>query len=314
MADQSVLLSSYLLKLSKIRQGNTRYGKAPHKPILLLSILDLVDQGLILDNRIYITPELISSFRNNWNLLVQTPNRPTFHLPFFHLQRDGFWKIVDYFNKEITEYIHGFSAFCQVVSHGKFDSEFFQLIISLKERAIITKHLLDSYFPDKLKEYSSGKGKYDFLQEVEASILGEKELHYLPKEQDEVAFVRGPQFKKIVPRIYDYTCAMTGMRVDSMASDSLVDACHIVPFSQSGNDSIKNGIALCPNLHRAFDRGLISVDGDYRMIVSSRFVEDESHPYSLRALSGQRIRLPFGDTYQPNKENFLWHRKHRFRG
>ncbi|MFC4198185.1 HNH endonuclease [Pedobacter jamesrossensis] len=32
-----------------------------------------------------------------------------------------------------------------------------------------------------------------------------------------------------------------------------------VPFNVSHNDKVTNGIALCPNLHRAFDRGLVSI-------------------------------------------------------
>jgi predicted restriction endonuclease len=39
----------------------------------------------------------------------------------------------------------------------------------------------------------------------------------------------------------------------------MVDACHIVPIGRHGSDHVTNGLSLCPNLHRAFDRGLLSV-------------------------------------------------------
>jgi putative restriction endonuclease len=40
----------------------------------------------------------------------------------------------------------------------------------------------------------------------------------------------------------------------------MIDGCHIIPFSKNYNDTIINGIALCPNLHKAFDRALITTD------------------------------------------------------
>lgn len=34
-----------------------------------------------------------------------------------------------------------------------------------------------------------------------------------------------------------------------------------------GDDTIGNGLSLCPNLHHAFDRGLIAIDDEYRVLV-----------------------------------------------
>jgi putative restriction endonuclease len=48
----------------------------------------------------------------------------------------------------------------------------------------------------------------------------------------------------------------------------MVDACHIIPFSISHDDTIRNGICLSPNLHRAFDRGLFTLTNDLEVKVS----------------------------------------------
>lgn len=82
--------------------------------------------------------------------------------------------------------------------------------------------------------------------------------------QEEV-FARGGIFKREIPKIYDNTCAISGTRVDALLSISMVDACHIVPFSEGYDDTLVNGIALRPNLHRAFDRGLISISEVIRL-------------------------------------------------
>ncbi|MEZ4826042.1 MAG: HNH endonuclease [Bacteroidia bacterium] len=113
--------------------------------------------------------------------------------------------------------------------------------------------------------------------------------------------------------LYKGNSAVSRMRIDSIYSTQMIDACHIVPFSVNQNDSVNNGIALCPNLHRAFDRGLISVDDNYRVLVSQEFTESETHPYSIRKLRGTKILLPFGEKNYPARENFKWHRDHVFR-
>lgn len=135
-----------------------------------------------------------------------------------------------------------------------------------------------------------------------------------PETDEDAAFVRGGLFKKLVPQVYNHTCAITGMRLISNFGFSMIDACHIVPFKVSGDDRVTNGIALCPNLHRAFDRGLISVGDDFKILVSRHFAEAEASPYSLKFLAEKPIALPFGEIHFPEKANFKWHRENVFKG
>ncbi|MBT0812975.1 HNH endonuclease [Litoribacter ruber] len=93
------------------------------------------------------------------------------------------------------------------------------------------------------------------------------------------------------------------MNLTSTYRFNFVDACHIIPFSVSQDDRVTNGLSLCPNLHRAFDRGMVSIDGDYRILVSDQLVEDEGHPYSLEQLKGKQINLPGEKKFYPSQEN-----------
>ena len=78
-----------------------------------------------------------------------------------------------------------------------------------------------------------------------------------------------------------------------------------MPFSESRNDTIGNGISLCPNLHRAFDRFLISIDADYRMRVTADVLEEGD--YGLRQFEGREILLPVERKYWPELRNLEWH-------
>ena len=101
------------------------------------------------------------------------------------------------------------------------------------------------------------------------------------------------------------------MQITTTANAQFVDACHIVPFSISKNDTITNGISLCPNLHRAFDRGLITIDSNYRVKVSPNFTEKDS-PYSLKQFEGHEIILPTITSPYPLLENLDWHSKEKW--
>jgi putative restriction endonuclease len=39
------LIDTYLKALSHLKRGVTKYGPAPHKPVLLLSLIELFDKG-----------------------------------------------------------------------------------------------------------------------------------------------------------------------------------------------------------------------------------------------------------------------------
>ena len=101
------------------------------------------------------------------------------------------------------------------------------------------------------------------------------------------------------------------MQVFSNSNAQMVDECHIVPFSISKDDTIGNGISLSPTMHRAFDRGLITINENYVVRVSPTIKEDDN-PYSLKKLEGKKINLPENNRYYPLIENLIWHRKERW--
>ena len=150
--------------------------------------------------------------------------------------------------------------------------------------------------------------EYDLIHTIENQILHEPALNYRSEvavADEEEIFVRGGVFKKVVPRIYNYTCCVSGMKIIATRDIQMIDACHIVPFSESHDDTIKNGISLSPNFHRAFDRFLITINEHYEVVVSENFTESGIH--SIRGFHGKKIHLPEDLTYHPSSENLRWH-------
>lgn len=80
---------------------------------------------------------------------------------------------------------------------------------------------------------------------------------------------RAANFRQQVLHAYGQRCAVTRMQL------RLVDAAHILPVAAADSvDDVRNGIALSPTYHRAFDSGLIFLDEAYTMRVS--FASEES--------------------------------------
>jgi putative restriction endonuclease len=317
------LIQKYLFHFSKLKRSASN-GGAPHKPILLLSILSLVRKGDVTNNRIEITPSLVLEFKSIWSSIVVTQHTANFSLPFYHMKSEPFWRLVTNAGMIIpvtsSNSVKSLGTLKDSIAFAEIDKDLFDLMIDSVGNSILEEKLLELYFPETKSNYKLND--YNFIDHLETQILNDDRESYAERiselreslsknEFEEEIFVRSGVFKREIPKIYDYQCAISGMRVESTTNAQLVDACHIIPFAISKDDTITNGISLSPNLHRAFDRGLLTINADYVVRISPAIKENDS-PYSLRQFEGKRINLPFESKFYPSIENLNWHRKERF--
>jgi putative restriction endonuclease len=316
-------LQKYLHQVLRLKRSASN-GGAPHKPILLLSIFELIRKGDISSNQIEITPELVLEFKSNWSKLVVTEHSPNFSLPFFHLRSEPFWRLITNIGMNIpltsSHSIKSLNALKEAIAFAELDKEFFRLLIDPIQNGLFVDQILEKYFHETRANFYSKD--YNVYDQLETQMLNDNRAVYssrikelkesLPQEQfEEEIFVRGGIFKKEIPKIYNYHCAISGMRIESSTNAQLVDACHIVPFAISKDDTITNGISLSPNIHRAFDRGLITINSEYIIRVSPAIKENDS-PFSLKQFDGKQIILPTNIHFYPSIENLDWHRKECF--
>ena len=300
---------AFTRKLTKLKVDRTKGAPAPHKAVLLLSLIQSIECGDIQENKVYIVPELVARFKDNWHLLVKNEKfNPNFSLPFFHLKNDGFWFLRTEPGKEIlltsSNSIRSFASLKSAVAYAYFDEEVYLLLLSVQNRVLIEQVLLATYFNGQ----QIGDMEYNLFRDVERQILQESPVEYkkeIAASDEEEIFVRSGVFKKVVPRVYNYSCCISGMKIIATRDIQMIDACHIVPFAESHDDTIKNGISLSPNFHRAFDRFLITINSRYEIVVSEHFTESAS--YSIRAFHGRKIILPDDLQYHPSADNLNWH-------
>jgi putative restriction endonuclease len=317
-------IQKYLSQLKKLRRAPSKLGLAPHKPVLLISIISLIRENIIETNRIFITTKLVAAFKTNWSLLVDTEHTSNFSLPFFHLRSEPFWKL-SYLQPHAASIksINTINVLKNFVAFAEIDTELFLLLKDPINNRLMEDFLLDTYFPNTKNHFKKNQiNSGGIVDEMKNDILHESPEIYQTKidvlyaqlsetEIEEDRFMRGSVFKREVPKVYNYTCAISGMKIDLRDNIQMVDACHIIPFSLSKDDTITNGICLSPNLHRAYDRGLITINDNYIVRVAPDLKENES-VFSLRQFEGKTIHLPHQQHFYPSLQNLAWHRKERF--
>lgn len=294
-------------------------GGAPHKPILLLSVIDCIEKGYIYNNQIHITPELIAFFKSNWSIWVTSNHLMNFALPFYHMSGEPFWKLITKYGQDISltkkGSIKSFLTLNTVIEYASIDNELYTFLCNEKDRLVLKKVLIDRYF-NNIQPAETSNSYY--LKEIEHDMLCDSSAEYQAKIRtikkreneenfEEEIYLRSNIFKRTIPKIYNHTCCITGLNINCTYNLSMIDACHIVPFNETHDDTIGNGITLCPNLHRAFDRGLITIDENYTIIVSKNFSENQKSTHSLKQFDNKRILLPDNKKFYPNKENLQWH-------
>lgn len=69
---------------------------APHKPLLLLSLIDLIETGVITSPQVELSKELQDAFQRNANLYTKGIEHyhPNIGMPFFYMRSEPFWKLV----------------------------------------------------------------------------------------------------------------------------------------------------------------------------------------------------------------------------
>ncbi len=89
---------TYLTYFQSLHTNKTKGQIAPHKAILLLSIIDQIEQGIIKSNHITLTDPLEEQFMINWSRYVGNSDifQPKVGTPFWHLNYEPFWKLIPY--------------------------------------------------------------------------------------------------------------------------------------------------------------------------------------------------------------------------
>lgn len=102
--------------------------------------------------------------------------------------------------------------------------------------------------------------------------------------------------------------------MSGLSEPRLLVASHIVPWSKDKANRLNpsNGLCLSAIHDRAFDKGLITISDDMRVVVSAELKRNKEAfvVEVLLPLEGKAIELP--ERFAPQTEFIAWHRNELF--
>jgi putative restriction endonuclease len=297
------------------RNHNPRLGAAPHKPILLLAVLDEIERGHIQDNFIPLTPELVAAFRDNWRVLVPEATwMERIANPFRFLVQDGFWTLVKNENPVSTQslgYNPTLTQLTTAVDGATLEPDLWQLLQDRSALQSLRTHVLQTYFGRKYTDVQPAlhSNPIDYeAEKLKAEAQSQFRVRQVREGKEETGYyVRHALFPRVVKDLYRNACAVCALSAHTEEGSGVIDAAHILPFVEFHNDDPRNGIALCKNHHWGFDAGWYAISDEYRILVSPQL--RDSLPYITAAAP---LHLPDNLLYAPDLSALRWHRNTRY--
>lgn len=156
------------------------------------------------------------------------------------------------------------------------------------------------------KEHTSIENK--FAEELKGTqhLKGEYKLREVKTR------VNQNVFRQIVIANYSGRCAITGINIPD-----LLLASHIIPWSKNEEERLnpENGICLSPLYDRAYDKGYITINEKFEILLSKELIKKHNEDYHstyFASIAGTKIILP--KKYYPKKEFLRFHLDEVFKG
>jgi putative restriction endonuclease len=121
---------------------------------------------------------------------------------------------------------------------------------------------------------------------------------------------RDAAFTKCVRAVYDSTCAATGLKLINGENRCEIEAAHIRPVGggHMGPDSVRNGLALSRTVHWLFDRGLVSLENNGKILFAAKRHFPEIERVRSMLHPDGYMRLPEDDLQKPHPLFLEYHR------
>jgi len=245
--------------------------RAPHKPFLLLSIMDLIANSRIKSNFFNLDAELIDIFDLYWEKVIGDERASNILMPFYHMTSEGFWHLIPIPGKEAIlasgGKIKSFRQFYQLALGARLNEDLFTLLQADGTRDQLRRILIETYFVPELRPEIVRVGNitsesFEYSRELIDRTKGRFTLKEAPATETYLTESRSVAFRRV---------------------------------------------ALCGLHHWSFDRGLLGVEGDYRIAVSPVVNSEDNAAEALLKLDRRTIYLPANQMLRPARSALRWH-------
>ena len=136
----------YDYRFRHLNTAKTHGQVAPHKPLLLLAVMELVEAGKIDSPQIMLSDELVNTFNRNAQIHVPDVKhyRPNIGMPFYHMQSEPFWDLVPR-EEGVTPNVTSISGLRRHYVCAQIDNDLFSILTDAGNRVILQKTLIETY-------------------------------------------------------------------------------------------------------------------------------------------------------------------------
>ncbi len=162
-------LRHYIDAFSHLHTAKIKGYKAPHKAVLLLTIIDLVEEKSISSPCIELSDELNDKFNEVWHRYLGTSSifTPDICKPYFHMQYESFWRLVERQEelgiaaestpwvmtkkerKELPAGSYSIRAMRRAFAYAEIDGMLFHLLQNSDARAMLRVILINTYLSNQ---------------------------------------------------------------------------------------------------------------------------------------------------------------------
>ncbi|KNE83055.1 MULTISPECIES: phosphorothioated DNA-binding restriction endonuclease [Streptomyces] len=287
----------WLERIAKLRQWTKGGTRAPHKPLLLLYALGRFQEDADGGLRYTAVEQDLQQLLTEYG----PPHKTTPAYPFHHLVSDGVWEVRT--DRGPGSPGSGIRDLRGTGATGQLAPD---LRAALRREpdllGRIARLLLDLHFPPSL---------HGELCEAVGLDLEPAEAEQLPAVRRQ----RDRRMRQLVLTAYEYRCAFCGYDGRIGAVPVGLEAAHVRWWAFGGPDEIDNGLCLCALHHKLFDKGVLGVGYDQRILVSQRFVgHSPAAREHVTALAGRPLIGPQPGSRPPAAAHRDWHTRQVFHG
>ncbi|WP_340560032.1 phosphorothioated DNA-binding restriction endonuclease [Streptomyces sp. GSL17-111] len=287
----------WLGRIAALRQWTRDGARAPHKPLLLLYALGRFQEDADGGLSYSVVEEDLKRLLSEYG----PPHRSTPAYPFHHLVSDGVWEVR-------TDRGTGSpgTAVRELRASGAVGRLVPELRAALRREPELlgrmTRLLLDLHFPTSLH----------------GDLCATIGLDLEPPESGGVASARrrrDRRMRELVLTAYAYQCAFCGYDGALGAAPVGLEAAHVRWWAFGGPDDVENGLCLCSLHHKLFDKGVLGVGDDHRILVSRHFVgRGAAARKHVTGLAGRSLTGPQPGVRPVAAQHRSWHTSQVFHG
>ena len=149
---QIQLLQNYIYLFQNLHVNKQKRMCAPHKAVMLISVIELIGEGVINSNQIEFSEELEARFKRNWQRYVGESDvfKPRAGTLFWHLRSEPFWTLIPFIGGEDTlESLKRTNPYSSgtIRQHIKFaviDKQLFEIMKNVETRDLLIYTLVET--------------------------------------------------------------------------------------------------------------------------------------------------------------------------